>query len=71
MQTEIDCSGYYEPSSPAGPGAPPEMATAAQQAAAARRLVDQIYGLLGSPQVAADQGLSGLLDELLATGAPA
>ncbi len=71
LQTEIDCSGYYEPSSPAGPGAPPELATRAPQAAAARRLVVQIYGLLGSPQVAADQGLSGLLDELLATGAPA
>ena len=67
LQTEIDCSDYYAAAPAAGPSAP-EIATAAQQAAAARRLVEQIYGLLGSPQGATDQDLSTLLNGLLAPG---
>ncbi|HEY8059014.1 MAG TPA: MCE family protein [Acidimicrobiales bacterium] len=68
LQSDFDCSGYYEPSSEAGPPAPAQLPSAARQAAAARRLVDQLYGLLGSPQVARDQDLSTLLDGLLGQG---
>ncbi len=67
LQTEIDCTGYYEAST-AGPPTTPPVASAGQQAAAARRLIDRIYGLLGSPQTALDQDLSTLLDGLIDPG---
>ncbi|HEY5886752.1 MAG TPA: MCE family protein [Acidimicrobiales bacterium] len=68
LQSDFDCSGYYGPSSAAGPPPPAQLPSSARQAAAARRLVDQLYGLLGSPQAARDQDLSTLLDSLLGQG---
>jgi hypothetical protein len=68
LQTEIDCSGYFEASPAGGPAAPAAPASPAEQAAASRRLVEQLYGLLGSPQEALDQDLGALLDGLLGPG---
>ena len=56
LQSDFDCSGFYDASPEAGPPAPAQLPSAARQAAAARRLVDRLYGLLGSPQVAAGPG---------------
>ncbi len=71
LQSDFDCSGFYDPSPEAGPPAPAQLPSAARQAAAARRLVDRLYGLLGSPQVAQDQDLTALLDGLLGQGVAA
>jgi virulence factor Mce-like protein len=68
LQTEIDCTGYYEASpapGPGGPGAPVPQPSRDQLDRAAQRLVDQLYGLLGQPQGPIDQDLDTLLSGLL------
>ncbi len=70
LTDRFDCSGYFETSAEsAAPAGPAPVADPADQAAAARRLVDQLYSLLGDPQTASDQSLSTLLDDLV--GSPA
>jgi phospholipid/cholesterol/gamma-HCH transport system substrate-binding protein len=66
LTDRFDCTGYFEPSAESGAG-PPPIASQGDQAAAARRLVDQLYSLLGDPQTADDQTLSALLDDLVGT----
>jgi len=58
----FDCSGYYAASSS---GPPPEVAGALDQAQAAQRLVNQIYGLIGTPQTDVSQDLEAMLHELV------
>ncbi len=67
LQSDFDCSGFYEASPSAESGAPSPAALNAQ-ARAAQRLVDRLFGLLGSPQTAQDQDLGTLLDGLLTAG---
>jgi phospholipid/cholesterol/gamma-HCH transport system substrate-binding protein len=71
LQTEIDCSDYFE-ATPA-PGAPQGAATAPDLSAdqldrASQRLVNQLYGLLGQPQGPIDQDLDNLLAGLMTPG---
>ncbi len=72
LQTEIDCSDYFErsPAAPAGGPGAPALPTPSQDDldAAAQRLVDQLYGLLGQPQGAIDQDLDSLLAGLVEPG---